>query len=108
MSDMRNLEQALKRGVEVTLAAVPDGLAGKVLADVLRASGGTRLLFVARDGQRLAEVQRTLAFFAPAIEVLEFPAWDCLPYDRVSPHVSIAARRMAASVPLCRRGRRRG
>src|SRR5437868_10690461 len=95
MSDMRTLEQALRRGGEVTLAAVPDGLAGKALADVLAASGVGRLLFVARDGQRLAEVQRAIAFFAPAIEVLEFPAWDCLPYDRVSPHTAIVARRMA-------------
>ena len=31
-------------------------------------------------------LSRALGFFAPDIEVLEFPAWDCLPYDRVSPH----------------------
>jgi transcription-repair coupling factor (superfamily II helicase) len=100
MTDIRIIEQALKRGGEVTLAAVPDGLAGRALAEVLAASGGTRLLFVARDGQRLAEVQRTLAFFAPTIEVLEFPAWDCLPYDRVSPLNAIVARRMATLARL--------
>jgi transcription-repair coupling factor (superfamily II helicase) len=100
MTDIRTIGEALKRGGEVTLAAVPDGLAGKALADVLAASGGARLLFVARDGQRLAEVQRGLAFFAPAIEVLEFPAWDCLPYDRVSPLNAIVARRMATLARL--------
>jgi transcription-repair coupling factor (superfamily II helicase) len=105
MTDIRTIEQALKRGGEVTLAAVPDGLAGKALADVLAASGGQRLLFVARDGQRLAEVQRALAFFAPKVEVLEFPAWDCLPYDRVSPLNAIVARRMATLARLAEKAR---
>ena len=71
-------------------------MAGKALADLVAATGTERLLFVARDGQRLAEIERALRFFAPAIELIEFPAWDCLPYDRVSPHAAIVARRMAA------------
>src|SRR5438445_117233 len=34
--------------------------------------------------------------------VLEFPAWDCLPYDRVSPHPSAVAQRMLALSRLAR------
>ena len=98
--EQRMLQAALARGRELTLASVPDGLVGKVLADALKASGSPRLLFVARDGQRVAEVARALAFFAPDVEVLEFPAWDCLPYDRVSPHVAIVAARMATLARL--------
>ncbi len=90
------LTTLLARPGERTLASVPDGMAGKALADLVAATGTQRLLFVARDGQRLAEVERSLAFFAPAMEAIEFPAWDCLPYDRVSPHAAIVARRMAA------------
>jgi transcription-repair coupling factor (superfamily II helicase) len=78
-----------------TLAAVPDGLVGKVVADLARAAG-RRVVFVARDGQRLDEVRRTIRFFAPDLDLLDFPAWDCLPYDRVSPHAAVVARRMAA------------
>ncbi len=92
----RRLTTLLARPGESTLAAVPDGMAGKALADLMHATGTRRLLFVARDGQRLAEIERALTFFAPAIEAIEFPAWDCLPYDRVSPHGAIVARRMAA------------
>ena len=40
-------------------------------------------LVICRDGPRMAALSRALAFFAPELEVLEFPAWDCLPYDRV-------------------------
>src|SRR5262249_52616507 len=41
-------------------------------------------------------------FFSPVVEVLQFPAWDCLPYDRVSPHASIVAQRMTALSRLAR------
>ena len=54
------------------------------------------LLFVARDGQRLPAIVEALAFAAPEIPVLEFPAWDCLPYDRVSPASDVSARRLEA------------
>ena len=92
----RRLTTLLARPGESTLASVPDGMAGKTLADLMSISGAQRLLFVARDGQRLAEIERSLQFFAPTMETIEFPAWDCLPYDRVSPHAAIVARRMAA------------
>ncbi len=89
------LASALAKSGEVTLAAVPDGMTGKVIADLARSAAAKLVTFVARDGRRLDEVERAIRFFAPGIEVLEFPAWDCLPYDRVSPHAPIVAQRMA-------------
>src|SRR5260370_12739972 len=50
----------------------------------------------------MGELARALEFFAPEIPVLEFPAWDCLPYDRVSPHPSAVAQRMLALSRLAR------
>ena len=32
--------------------------------------------------------------------MLAFPAWDCLPYDRISPNAEIAAARMATLAAL--------
>ncbi|MGE0161789.1 MAG: transcription-repair coupling factor [Dongiaceae bacterium] len=52
------------------------------------------LLHVARDDARLARLAEAIAFFDPEIEVLQFPAWDCLPYDRVSPHRDIVSQRI--------------
>ncbi len=91
----RSLATALARPGDVTLASVPDGMTGKVIADAARAAATKLVTFVARDGRRLDEVERTIRFFAPEVGVLEFPAWDCLPYDRVSPHAPVVARRMA-------------
>src|SRR5258708_34710259 len=56
----------------------------------------------------MAQLARALAFFAPEIEISEFPAWDCLPYDRVSPHSGVVAQRMIALSRLARlKGRER-
>ncbi len=37
---------------------------------------------------------RRSAFFHPELDALTFPAWDCLPYDRVSPNGEIVSRRI--------------
>ena len=58
------------------------------------------VLHVARDDARLARLAEALAFFAPAVEIVRFPAWDCLPYDRVSPNAAIVAERAAALARL--------
>src|SRR5690606_4054543 len=90
----RAVGEALAAPGGVTFASVPDGVVGKLIADLAQSLSG-RLLFVARDGQRLAEVERTVRFFAPGVRILDFPAWDCLPYDRASPHATVVADRMA-------------
>ncbi|HXW26462.1 MAG TPA: transcription-repair coupling factor [Xanthobacteraceae bacterium] len=92
----------------LTLAGVADGAEGLVAADFARAvaakadAPATSLLVICRDSQRLAQLARGLAFFAPDVEVEQFPAWDCLPYDRVSPHAAIVAQRMIALSRLAR------
>ena len=67
-----------------------------VLEWLAAACGPARaVLHVARDDARVERLSATLAFFAPGVEVLRFPAWDTLPYDRVSPHGEIVSRRAA-------------
>src|SRR5215470_19391457 len=104
----RSPADALSLDRPLTLAGVADGAEGLVAADLARAvaakagAAPTSLLVVCRDGQRLAQLARGLAFFAPDILVEQFPAWDCLPYDRVSPHAVIVAQRMLALSRLAR------
>ena len=52
------------------------------------------LLHVCRDDARMAALSAAVSFFGPELDILEFPAWDCLPYDRVSPNPGIVARRL--------------
>ena len=100
--------EALKPGRPITLSGIADGAEGLVVADLARAIASGKnppaisIAVVCRDGPRMAMLSRALGFFAPDIEVLEFPAWDCLPYDRVSPHAAIVAQRMMTLARLAR------
>ncbi len=85
------------------LAGAPEGFDALITGDLLRRRGGVGL-FVARDIQRGNALADALGFFGPDIEVLRLPAWDCLPYDRVSPSAGVAADRMAALTRLARGG----
>ncbi len=90
----------------LALGETPEGFDALVLADIARArarSGQGAVLQIARDDTRLAAMQEALAFFAPDIEVDLFPAWDSLPYDRVSPNPDISSRRMATLSRLATR-----
>ncbi len=80
------------------IAGAPEGFDAVVLRRLVRgirpADGTVQLLHVARDDARLAKLADAIAFFDPETEILQFPAWDCLPYDRVSPHREIVSRRI--------------
>ena len=94
------VEAFLRRRGRTTLARVPAGLDALVLADLARTQVPLPLLHVARDDQRLAATTEAVEFFAPDIRVLRFPAWDCLPYDRVGPAAEILATRIATLAAL--------
>ena len=87
---------------EQELGGAPEGLDALVVAEQLKAGGGVGL-FLARDYARMGEFVQAFGFFAEGVEVVEFPAWDCLPYDRLSPTSSVSAERMAALTRLAQR-----
>lgn len=87
-----NLVLAAARQGRITIAGAPEGHDALALARLAAIRG--EVLHVARDDARMARMAEALRFFAADCEVLEFPAWDCVPYDRVSPNVEIVARRI--------------
>lgn len=87
------------------LTGVPYGMQPIVLAGLieqrLKASPDAKvaLVFVASDGRRLQRMRELLGQLMPGHQILTLPAWDCLPYDRVSPNtISVAARMTALSI----------
>ena len=92
---MPDLSRILKADTPLTLAQVARGAQPLVMADLARASTG-RAVFIAPDDSAMRSIVDAAAFFAPELEVIEFPAWDSLPYDRASPALSISARRLSA------------
>ncbi len=83
----------------ITVGGAPEGFDAPLLLAELEKSGRP-VLHVARDDKRMAAMQAALEFHAPHVPVFSFPAWDCLPYDRVSPHANISAARMATLAGL--------
>ena len=107
-----DIEKIINFKSRLTLAAMPEGVDALVLGDLVRARAsqgkGETAVFVARDDARAAVMGNALSFFAPDITQLQFPAWDCLPYDRVSPKSENLSRRMACLSALIHRQGRAG
>jgi transcription-repair coupling factor (superfamily II helicase) len=83
----------------LSVHGVPEGFDALLLAR-RRQETSAALLHVCRDDARLARLAEALGFFAPGVELVRLPAWDCLPYDRVSPNPAIVAERVAALTRL--------
>ncbi len=90
-----NADTAWRAEGRLPVFGAPEGADAMAVADAARTRGDI-VVHIARDAARAAAMMQALSFFAPDIAVLEYPAWDCLPYDRVSPSGAVASRRMAA------------
>ncbi|MGJ5071752.1 transcription-repair coupling factor [Bradyrhizobium oligotrophicum] len=107
-SPVKSPAEHLAPGRALTLANVAEGAEGLVVSDLARAIAAkpkppaVSLAVVCRDGARMQQLARALDFFAPDLPVMQFPAWDCQPYDRVSPHGGILAQRVTTLARLSR------
>ena len=85
----------------IIVGGAPEGYDAQLLLQEMERSARP-VLSILRDDKRLEAMRAALAFFAPELPVMSFPAWDCLPYDRVSPNADVSATRMATLAALCR------
>ena len=83
---------------KLILGGAPEGFDARLVARELQR--GLPVIHIARDDKRLEAMRTALAIMEPGLVVLDLPAWDCLPYDRVSPNPDISARRMASLAAL--------
>jgi transcription-repair coupling factor (superfamily II helicase) len=108
VTDFKRAFAELAKGGSLILSSVTDGFDAFCAADLTRnlaAEAEDRavvLVHVARDSQRARAFVEALTFAAPEIEILDFPSWDCQPYDRVSPNAAISARRILVLSRLAR------
>ena len=75
-----------------SLWGCPDGAHMLAVASLAEAEG--QIVYVARDDARLALMRDALALLAPSLNSLVFPAWDCLPFDRLSPQGALVGQRI--------------
>ena len=93
------LSRILKSSAPLTLSSVPNGFLPWLMTDLARAST-TRAVLICADDQAMRAVADAAHWFAPELQLIEFPAWDCLPYDRASPSLRASSERLAALAAL--------
>jgi transcription-repair coupling factor (superfamily II helicase) len=93
------LQRVLRASEPLTLAGVPTGFLPWLAGDLARAASAAgksaRAVVIAADETAMRALAETVPSFAPDVEVLTFPAWDCLPYDRASPALRVMAERLS-------------
>ncbi|MFC6354940.1 transcription-repair coupling factor [Luethyella okanaganae] len=80
--------------------SLAEGLDAPLLAGLIerrRAGGRAPALFAITATGRESEILRAnLAGFAPDAEIVDFPAWETLPHERLSPSAEIVGKRLHA------------
>ncbi len=99
---MTDLPTIISAKRPMTLAGVPSGFLPWLAADLARASKG-RAVFISPDEAAMRALADAAGYFAPELEVLSFPAWDCLPYDRSSPSLRSTSERLSTLHALQRK-----
>ena len=83
----------------ITLSGVADGYDAFLLAETAKTLDRD-MLYIVSDGVSLQRTVDLLQKIAPQCRVLKLPAWDTVPYDRVSPNANIVAERISTLAEL--------
>lgn len=83
------------------ISPVMDGYDAFLLGDVYD-KAVSDILYIVSDGVTLENTADLLRVLRPEIEVLKLPAWDTVPYDRVSPNVNVVAERVQTLCALAK------
>lgn len=81
------------------LAGVAKDAEAFAIRDLL-AETNRNILCILSDGISLNQVYETLSFLQPEADILTLPAWDTVPYDRVSPNAAILSKRIETLAKL--------
>ena len=99
---MERLNYIARAEGRFAVTGAPGGFDAFLMAEAALRSKGA-VVFVAGDDVHAQAAMEAVAFFAPDVPLLSFPAWDCLPYDRMSPKPDIESTRLATLAQLARR-----
>jgi len=89
-----NALTAAKRSADFSLV---DGLRAPLLAGLLTRKDGPRaVLAIVATGRESEALRRSLASYLPDAAIVEFPAWETLPHERLSPSAETVGKRIAA------------
>jgi len=95
MTEYPEFSDVFAEGLFTTIVNVASGQEAHILSTLFANLEEARgLVHVCANPQQLAGIEESIGFFAPWLKVITLPAWDCLPYDRVSPSAHVVAQRI--------------
>ncbi len=94
------LDHFIKKSSHTTVGGIPEGAEVFLLNEILKQNLSSPLIYVCRHESQIIQIESTLRFLYPSLEILIFPSWDCLPYDRMSPKRDIVGERIATLLKL--------
>ncbi|MFB2556505.1 transcription-repair coupling factor [Herbiconiux liangxiaofengii] len=100
LSRASTVEKALVNGGRDSDFSLTEGLRAPFLAAMMdrRIERGlpAAMLVVTATGRESEKLRESLASFLPEAEIVEFPAWETLPHERLSPSAEIVGKRIDA------------
>ncbi|WP_395639687.1 transcription-repair coupling factor [Pseudolysinimonas sp.] len=97
LAHARALETALRFREKDADFSMVEGLRVPVLATLLSARGDAQaVLAVTATGREVDAVIGSMRAYLPTATVLDFPAWETLPHERLSPSAETVGRRLSA------------
>jgi transcription-repair coupling factor (superfamily II helicase) len=97
LSRAQTFEDALSYSTRDADFSLVDGLRAPLLGGLLgRRAKSKALLAVVATGRESESLREALACVAPTAEVIEFPAWETLPHERLSPSTETVGKRIDA------------
>jgi transcription-repair coupling factor (superfamily II helicase) len=82
---------------------IPEGSESLIFKELFP-SVNRDILIISRDLKRYQQLKDSMEFFLDQ-DILFFPQWDCIPYDRISPNKSIVSKRLETLSSLANENR---
>ena len=79
---------------DTSIIKINDDAIGFILSELITSSSKKYFLHITINEKRINELKDQINLFNPNINILTFPAWDCLPYDIISPKNIITTERI--------------
>ncbi|MGV8876752.1 MAG: transcription-repair coupling factor [Rhodoglobus sp.] len=103
LSRADTVENALRFSQQSADFSLVDGLRAPLLSSLLTHSGAPRcLLAITATGRESESLRLSLSSYLPDAQIVEFPAWETLPHERLSPSAETVGKRMQALRDLAR------
>jgi transcription-repair coupling factor (superfamily II helicase) len=97
LSRARTFEDALSYATRSAEFSLVDGLRAPLLAGLLsRRDDARALLAIVSTGRESEALRESLSSVMPDAEIIEFPAWETLPHERLSPSSETVGKRISA------------